>query len=71
MIPKATIPCDACNARGIVPRSRRMIEGAPDPFDTREEELCSKCGGSGRVAAPGPAPDPIPVAAIDHGDCCG
>lgn len=67
-----TKPCDACKGTGVVARTPRqiVIDGvaSPDPWDTRREELCAPCGGSGAVADGGPAADP--VRAIDHGDCC-
>ncbi len=63
-----TTSCDACNSRGIVPRARRIINGAPDPFDCQIEELCMKCAGSGRIPDAGPQVAPAP--AIDHNDCC-
>lgn len=54
MTPRATLPCDTCNSRGVVPHVKRTISGEPDPFDHQFEELCPKCGGSGRMPAPGP-----------------
>ena len=55
MIPRATVPCDGCSGTGRVPHEKRTIEdGKADPWDHQEEELCSKCGGGGRMAAPGP-----------------
>jgi DnaJ-class molecular chaperone len=55
MYTKATVPCDACQGRGIVPHTRRTIENnKPDPFDQQSEELCSKCGGNGRMRGSSP-----------------
>jgi DnaJ-class molecular chaperone len=66
-------PCGACGGRGSVRREpRRLVVGGiatPDPFDTRREELCGRCHGSGAVPDAGPA-DEKPAPAIDHGDCC-
>ena len=56
MIPRSTVPCDACNSRGVIPHQKRTVEdGKADPFDHQVEELCMKCGGSGRMAAPPPS----------------
>lgn len=73
--PSLRKPCPECSGRGVVPRERRrlVIDGVsmPDPWDTRTEEICSRCLGSGSVPDPGPAADePKAQAANDHGDCC-
>jgi hypothetical protein len=53
----------------VVPRTRPTIEGRPDPFDTRTEELCARCGGSGAVPDAGPTRDAeAALPAIDPGD---
>lgn len=70
MVPKATVPCTACNSTGRVPHEKRTINGVVDPWDYQDEETCTKCGGSGRMIAPGPDPDAPAVAAMKHGDCC-
>ena len=45
-----TQPCEACSGNGIVPHEKRRMEnGLPDPSDFRVHEICTTCGGSGRV----------------------
>jgi DnaJ-class molecular chaperone len=62
-------PCPHCAGRGVVPRTRPTIEGRPDPFGTRTEELCARCGGSGAVPDAGPTRDAeAALPAIDPGD---
>ncbi len=47
--------CNVCNGRGLVAHSQRtLITGVPDTTDSQKEELCSKCGGSGKIPAKTP-----------------
>lgn len=57
---KSRVPCDGCCGRGVVPHQKRQINGEVDPFDHQDEEICSKCGGDGKMPAP-PPPDETPV----------
>ena len=53
---RSTVACSSCSGRGVVPHLKRKVEdGKPDPFDLQTEELCSKCGGSGKMLASGPS----------------
>jgi len=64
-------PCPACRGSGVMPRTRRLIDGVPDAFDQRTEELCMRCGGSGKVRDAGPAKEtPKATAVAAHDDCC-
>jgi hypothetical protein len=54
MTSRSIVPCDACNARDVVPHEKRRLGDALDPTDHQIEELCGKCGGSGRMVAPLP-----------------
>ena len=54
MVQRATVPCPACHGPGRVPHEKRTINGVVDPWDLQDEEICYKCGGSGRMPAPGP-----------------
>lgn len=55
MTSRLTVPCDACNSRGVVPHEKRRLGDVVDPMDHQYEELCQKCSGSGRMPAPGPS----------------
>ncbi len=51
----AKMVCNVCNGRGLVAHSQRtLITGVPDTTDSQKEELCSKCGGSGKIPAKTP-----------------
>lgn len=43
--------CPTCRGTGLVARERRRLaNGEPDAADFRRHDLCTRCGGSGKVA---------------------
>lgn len=45
-------PCEPCAGTGLVPHERRTVNGQPDLWDQRTQEVCSRCGGTGKVKIP-------------------
>lgn len=43
-------PCSACGGNGIVPHlKRRQENGEVDPSDLQTLDVCTRCGGGGKV----------------------
>ncbi len=43
------MPCPAACKDGLVPHTKRLLGGEPDPTDMQEHDLCPVCDGAGTV----------------------